>query len=255
MKKIIGIILCLFMLLSGQFVFATEDTCFEFDNSLYSELKITYTHGQGSPGPAWTRPNYNYTTTDTNEIELIVDAINDIKGTQYHNYWGSSDGVYMYIYMNGKLEIYFDVSSGNCRYGDKSYEFNKEDYIELTNLIYDLKTKNDINLFCDDERLKPDVSPVLLNDRTLVPVRIIGETLGAEIIWDNENKSVELIKDENSIIFVMDKDYIIENGNTKDIDVGSRLINNTAMVPVRALSEFFGFDVKWENNSVYILSH
>ena len=255
MKKIIGIILCLFMLLSGQFVFATEDTCFEFDNSLYSELKITYTHGQGFPGPAWTRPNYNYTTTDTNEIELIVDAINDIKGTQYHNYWGSSDGVYMSIYMNGKLEIYFDVSSGNCRYGDKSYEFKKEDYIELTNVIYDLKTKNDIKLFWDDERLKPDVSPVLLNDRTLVPVRVIGETLGTEIIWDNENKSVELIKDENSIIFVMDKDYIIENGNTKDIDVGSRLINNTAMVPVRALSEFFGFDVKWENNSVYILSH
>ena len=250
MKKIIGIILFLFMLLSGQFVFATEDTCFEFDNSLYSELEIAYTHGQGIPGPTWTRPNYNYTTTDANEIELIVDAINDIKGTQYHNYWGSSDGVYMSVYMNGECEIYFDVSSGNCRYGDKSYEFKKEDYIELTNVIYDLKTKNDIKLFWDDERLKPDVSPVLLNDRTLVPVRVIGETLGAEIIWDDENKSVELIKDENSIIFVMDKDCIIENGNTKDIDVGSRLINNTAMVPVRALSEFFGFDVKWENNSV-----
>ena len=61
------------------------------------------------------------TTTDVNEIELIVDAINDIKCTQYHNYWGSNDGVYMSVYMNGKCELYFDVSVGKCKYGDCPY--------------------------------------------------------------------------------------------------------------------------------------
>ncbi|MBQ7096556.1 MAG: copper amine oxidase N-terminal domain-containing protein [Clostridia bacterium] len=254
MKNNIGVALCLFILLSSQFVFATEEKCFEFDDSLYSEIKITYMHGQGIPSPAGPRPNYNYTTIDVNEIELILEAINDIKCVRYHNYWGTCDGVYMYVYMNGKCELFFDVTAGKCMFGDKNFEFNKEDYIALTNVIYDLKTKNDIKMFLDDERLKPDVSPILLNDRTLVPVRAIGEALKTKVIWNNENRTVELVSNEGSITFVIDKDYIIENGYRKEIDVGSRLINHTAMVPVRALSEFFGCAVYWENNSVYISS-
>ncbi len=246
--------MCFFLLLLNQLVFASEEKYFEFDISMCSEVKITYSHGQGIPGPAWTRPNYNYITTDANEIKLIVDAINDINCTPYHNYWGSNDGVYMSIYLNGKHELFFDVSTGKCEVADKSYEFNKEDYVTLTNLIYDLKTKNDIKLFLNNKRLKPDVSPVLINDRTLVPVRAIGEALETEVIWNGENNSVELIKEEDSLVFVMDENYIVENGDRKEIDVGSRLINHTAMVPVRVLSEFYGFAVTWENNSVYIMS-
>lgn len=256
MKKIVcAALFCLLLLLSCQLTFA-EEKYFEFDALSCTEIKISYTHGQGFPNPDWTRPDYNYTTTDINEIKLLVDAVNGIKGTPYHNFWGSNDGVYMSVYFNNKYksDLYFDVTVGICQAGDKSYVFNKEDYIALTNVIYDLKTKNDIKLYLDNEMLKPDVSPRLLDNRTLVPVRAIGEALGAEIIWNNEDKSVELKKAEDSLTFVMGEDYMVQNGSVKKLDVGGKLINHTAMVPVRALSEFFGFVVEWENNSVYIWS-
>ena len=40
------------------------------------------------------------------------------------------------------------------------------------------------------EELTSDVNPILVNDRVLVPIRVISETLGAVVEWDGETQTV-----------------------------------------------------------------
>lgn len=53
-----------------------------------------------------------------------------------------------------------------------------------------------------------DSAPVIVNDRTLVPVRFIAESLNMQVGWDEENQTVIII-DYNYV-----KDYLIENTST-----------------------------------------
>jgi len=41
-----------------------------------------------------------------------------------------------------------------------------------------------IKLVINGREIKPDVPPQLINGRTMVPVRWVAETLGAEVEWD-----------------------------------------------------------------------
>ena len=44
----------------------------------------------------------------------------------------------------------------------------------------------------DDKEISNDVAPVIVNDRTLVPIRIVTETLGGEVGWNDATKTVTL---------------------------------------------------------------
>ena len=42
------------------------------------------------------------------------------------------------------------------------------------------------------EQIPTDVSPIILNDRTLVPLRVVSESLGAEVDWDGSSYTVTI---------------------------------------------------------------
>ena len=41
---------------------------------------------------------------------------------------------------------------------------------------------------------KYGVAPTIINDRTYVPIRFVAEELGAEVQWNEETKTVTIIK-------------------------------------------------------------
>lgn len=89
--------------------------------------------------------------------------------------------------------------------------------------------------------------PVIVEGRTLIPLRGVFEKLGYEIIWDAETKSAEFIKEGkkikiavNSTTFVVDDDMVFE------LDVPAQIINGSMMLPLRAVGEATGLDVNWD---------
>ena len=48
----------------------------------------------------------------------------------------------------------------------------------------------EIGIYFDGQRLVSDVPPVLVNNRTMVPLRIISESMGQKVFWDGENRRV-----------------------------------------------------------------
>lgn len=112
----------------------------------------------------------------------------------------------------------------------------------------------------DDQTLVFDRPPVIVNDRTLVPIRKIAEALGAEVQWDSEeNEALIFNKDKIFKLTIGDKNYTTEDKKTKNkvtmqMDVPAQLMSARTYVPARVVSEAFGCDVKWDemNNTVII---
>lgn len=101
----------------------------------------------------------------------------------------------------------------------------------------------------NEKTVEFDRPPVIVNDRTLVPIRKIAEALGAEVQWDEaENKALIFTDSGNVELRINDKNYKVK-GMTKVMDVPARLMSGRTYVPARAVAEAFGCTVDWDEAS------
>ncbi len=97
-----------------------------------------------------------------------------------------------------------------------------------------------------DKVLGFDTEPIIESDRTLVPLRFIFETLGADVDWEDLTRTAIVQNDEATILFSIDNTTASVNSMSKTMDVPARLVNDKTMVPLRFLSEELGFNVEWD---------
>jgi len=108
---------------------------------------------------------------------------------------------------------------------------------------------NEIKVFVDGVRVSFDQHPVIVNDRTLVPLRAIFEALGAEVGWDHESMTASAEKDGTKISVTIGSEVLIRNGNETALDSPAIIVNSRTMVPARAISEAFGYSVEWNGET------
>lgn len=79
--------------------------------------------------------------------------------------------------------------------------------------------------------------PYIKNGTTYVPLNIIGVSLGYKVIWNKANQSVNLVKDNTTVVF---SDVQLNNGRS--------------YVPLRKISENLGYEVNYgrKNEEVII---
>ena len=98
--------------------------------------------------------------------------------------------------------------------------------------------------------IESDQPAVIVNDRTMVPFRVIAEALGCDVDWKADTKTVVMEKDGLTASMTIGEPKLVYNdGDTEytvDIDTPATIINSRTMVPVRFLSEYFGFEVEWD---------
>lgn len=111
---------------------------------------------------------------------------------------------------------------------------------------------NDIKIMIDDVHLETDVAPVIVNDRTLLPIRTIVENIGGTVDWDAETSKA--IIEKGSDVLTLEIDSLIANVNGEDVtlDVPAQIIDERTMVPVRFVSETLGLKVEFSDGIVYI---
>lgn len=90
-----------------------------------------------------------------------------------------------------------------------------------------------------------ETAPVIVNNRTLVPVRAIIEGLGGTVEWNEETQVVTLTYKEDVIILTNNSVTASLNGEEETLDVAPTIINNRTMFPIRYIAEGFNFDVEW----------
>lgn len=95
--------------------------------------------------------------------------------------------------------------------------------------------------------------PILKKGRTLVPFRILGESFGASVDWDQATRTASYTLGDTRIELVIGSKTakIIKGSITKPVplDVPAEIINGSTMVPIRFITENFGAKVTWTQST------
>lgn len=92
----------------------------------------------------------------------------------------------------------------------------------------------------DNEAVIYDAAPVIRNDRTLVPIRIVTETLGGKVDWNGATKEVTLNIDGKEIKMTVGK-------TLEKYGVAPVIIDGRTFVPVRFVADELGATVAWDD--------
>ncbi len=104
----------------------------------------------------------------------------------------------------------------------------------------------DVKILFNGERVQTSTAPIIENGSTLIPLRDVFETLGAEVIWDDEDRFAAAAKDGVLVQIYPDSGKFIKNGQEIELAVAPKITNDRIMVSLRALSEAFGYNVLWD---------
>ena len=109
-----------------------------------------------------------------------------------------------------------------------------------------------------------DQGPVIIDGRTLVPVRPVFEAMGFSVGWDEETQTVSL--SDNDGIFnvsiqigaphfsvgVFGPDMPVGHAMIAELEVPAQIIGGRTMLPIRAVLEAVGYQLEWLEDMVTI---
>lgn len=105
---------------------------------------------------------------------------------------------------------------------------------------------NEKEVYIDPQN--PKVVPfVVPPGRTVVPIRFISESFGAQVTWEGDTKTIRIYLNSKNIKITLQVGNKIARVNDKIItlDAAPLIKEGRTFVPLRFISESFGADVKW----------
>lgn len=110
-----------------------------------------------------------------------------------------------------------------------------------------------VKIMLDQREVISDVSPIIRNDRTLVPIRVISENLGAQVTWNSTTKTVIIHKQGDRLELAVNSQTVVKNSTSYIIDVAPTIHMGRTLVPLRFISEHLGIQVTW-NSATHTVS-
>lgn len=128
--------------------------------------------------------------------------------------------------------------------------------ILLTILVLSIVSLSSLSAFASNQangvilngmELKSDIKPIIKEGRTLVPARVLLETLGLEITWNNKTRTVIGQNSNHKIELKVDEEYGHKyNDVDLSLDISPIIVKDRTLVPVRIVAELLGLSVKWD---------
>ncbi|MFQ7292455.1 MAG: copper amine oxidase N-terminal domain-containing protein [Monoglobales bacterium] len=100
-------------------------------------------------------------------------------------------------------------------------------------------------VFCNGEQINFDVEPITENDRTLVGMRAIFESLDADVTWEQDTLTAVAVKDGTTIKLQANNNVMLKNDEEITLDVPAQVVNDRTMIPLRAVAEALDAKVDW----------
>lgn len=105
------------------------------------------------------------------------------------------------------------------------------------------------SLVVDGTNVQTDVPPVIVDGRTLVPVRALFESLGATVGWEESTQTATATKGSTVISMQIGNTTAYVNGVAKTLDVPAQTIEGHTMAPARFVAESLNATVNWDSAS------
>ncbi|MCD7853997.1 MAG: copper amine oxidase N-terminal domain-containing protein [Clostridiales bacterium] len=103
----------------------------------------------------------------------------------------------------------------------------------------------EVTLVIDGQEVESDQPAVIVDGRTMVPVRVIADALGIWIDYIENTKTVLFEKNNTDIMLTIGNNFAVVDDEEVEIDSPAVIINGRTMVPVRFISEIFSAEVGW----------
>lgn len=110
-----------------------------------------------------------------------------------------------------------------------------------------------INVYVNDSQLNMPTQAIIEQERTLVPLRSIFESMGAKVEWDQASKTVRGSKGDKKMQLQIGNKTATVNDRTVTLDVPAVIRNDYTLVPTRFIAESLGSQVGWDNNTKSVL--
>lgn len=128
--------------------------------------------------------------------------------------------------------------------------YDENHYAEVAAMLDTLSFElGEIKIVVNGERIYPDSSPMLIADRTMVPIRAIAEKLGYTVDWDEETQRITMVSgdSQNVLLFAVGEYMALKNFATEmALEVPPIIIGDRTYLPLRAAAEAMDAQVTWE---------
>ena len=113
---------------------------------------------------------------------------------------------------------------------------------------------DDITIIVDGQTIQTPTPAVIENDRTLVPLRAVSESMGFDIAWDGDTRGITITDGEVLFFMWIDRDHAYMTSSMAldgyvVMETPPTIMNDYTMVPLRAISEMFGAEVNWAQDT------
>lgn len=165
-----------------------------------------------------------------------------------------------------KREMGFE---GNCARMKNSVPGAYEAYIsgEKYGILYEGEKVNfvvpeapekgigDLTVFMDGKELYFDLPPVLIGQYTYVTLRYFCEYLGADVLWDDGNRTAIITYNGTRMKIKENSDLCVINGSPYLLPAPTVIMSSRMFIPLRSVAELCNCEVIWDpSQKVYMFS-
>ncbi|WP_411349846.1 N-acetylmuramoyl-L-alanine amidase [Paenibacillus sp. WLX2291] len=104
-------------------------------------------------------------------------------------------------------------------------------------------------IILNDQTLTGAKDVMTVNGSTMVPVRVISENLGYQVIWNKSNQQVTVSNGASRLAMTIGINTADSSNGKVTLDQPSFIQSGVTYVPLRFVSEQMGLDVQWDNAS------
>lgn len=154
--------------------------------------------------------------------------------------------------------IYITAKNGKIYVISYSRNERSNHFSDLVAMLNSLSFANgEIKIMINNERIYPDSEPILVENRTLVPIRAVAEKMRYRVDWDEENQMVTLTASRGFPVlhFLIGGTVALKNFSEEiHLDVPAFVLRDRTYLPLRAVAEAMDAKVYWdeENRTVEI---
>lgn len=130
-------------------------------------------------------------------------------------------------------------------------------FINIFSCAYGAENNQPIRVYLNDDEVKfPSQQPTVVDRRTLIPLRGIFEKMGYSIEWEPNAKISTISSPLQTIVIRSGHKTMKVDNRDITLEVPAQIINESLMIPLRAVAESTGATVTWEANTkkIYVTS-
>lgn len=170
--------------------------------------------------------------------------------TQYYRFEKAyTASAYGYNPASFYLTAFFTVRNGKLYIIEYSRDNEFNHFSDVVKLLDSISFDNgEIKIYINGKRIFTDSVPIIVEDRTLVPIRAIAEEMGYDVGWNGDEMLVTLEAQGGYPIlhYNIFSSTAMKNYEKFELDVPPTIYRDRTYMPLRSATEAMGADVKWD---------